>query len=206
VSVDSLRNQEDLKKQRETLPNPTQGPNRSTTSTRVHDESFTMEDVMGPKLDDARNEKVSPETPVQETKAVLPVLSQSKTVEVKVATSPSTPSAAPVKSTPEAPKITVVRTTKTLGELEKELEQQKARTPKPERFDKKKKPFKKKDRSDDKPYTPAPANNPESLNPANFMKIYDDETTEPVAATPVPEVEEAEVEVEDFDEYYEEEK
>ena len=215
VTVDSLRNQEDLKKQRETLPNPTQGPNRSSASTRVHDDSFTMEDVMGPKLDDARNEKVSPETPVQETKPILPVVSQSKTVEVKMATSSSTPSsapvrstasAAPVKSTPEAPKITVVRTTKTLGELEKELEQQKARTPKPERFDKKKKPFKKKDRSDDKPYTPAPANNPESLNPANFMKIYDDETAEPVAATPVAEVEEAEVEVEDFDEYYEEEK
>jgi hypothetical protein len=112
------------------------------------------------------------------------------------------------KPTPiqEAPKITVVRTTKTLEELEKELDQQKARTPKPDRFDKKKKPFKRKER-DDKPFTPSIGANPESLNPANFMKIYDDETPEETTAPVVtPVVEETEVDVEDFDEYYEEEK
>jgi hypothetical protein len=111
------------------------------------------------------------------------------------------------KPTPvqEASKITVVRTTKTLEELEKELDQQKARTPKPERFDKKKKPFKRKER-DDKPFTPSIGASPESLNPANFMKIYDDETVAPAAAVTTPVVEETEVEVEDFDEYYEEEK
>ncbi len=204
VSVDSLRTQEDLKKQRESLPNQAQGPDRSSSTARQHDDSFTMEDVMAPKQDDARIEKMATDTPIQETKEILPVMAQPKVAEVKVL--PTTPVAPAIKATPEAPKMTVVRTTKTLGELEKELEQQKARTPKPERFDKKKKPFKKKDPRDDKPYTPAPANNPENLNPANFMKIYDDETVEPTAAAPVAEVEETEVEVEDFDEYYEEEK
>ena len=99
----------------------------------------------------------------------------------------------------------MVRTTKTLEELEKELDQQKARTPKPDRFDKKKKPFKRRER-DDKPQVPSIGASPESLNPANFMKIYDDETPEAAAPVTTPVVEETEVELEDFDEYYEEEK
>jgi hypothetical protein len=105
----------------------------------------------------------------------------------------------------EPPKVTMVRTTKTLEELEKELDQQKARTPKPDRFDKKKKPFKRRER-DDKPQVPSIGASPESLNPANFMKIYDDETPETTAPVTPPVVEETEVELEDFDEYYEEEK
>jgi hypothetical protein len=38
------------------------------------------------------------------------------------------------------------------------------------------------------------------------MKIYDDETPEAAAPVAAPVVEETEVDVEDFDEYYEEEK
>jgi hypothetical protein len=143
------------------------------------------------------------DNPIVDTKPaqglpVSPTPSIQKTIEV----APVIKKPAPVQ---ETPKITVVRTTKTLEELEKELDQQKARTPKPERFDKKKKPFKRKER-DDKPFTPSIGASPESLNPANFMKIYDDETTAPVAPVATPVVEETEVELEDFDEYYEEEK
>ncbi|MEY3431739.1 MAG: transcription termination/antitermination protein NusA [Bacillota bacterium] len=202
--VDQLRSQDDLRKQREALPNPTQGQRINPTANRVHDESFTMEDVMSPHQDDAIVEKVSKDkedlevlTPtVTETVANKKVMDPVANPVTKVMTKPTV--------VQEPPKVTVVKTTKTLEELEKQLEQQKARTPKPDRFDKKKKPFKKKER-DDKPATPNIAASSEPVNPANFMKIYDDET--PVTEeTPTAEVEETETEIEDFDEYYEEEK
>ena len=203
TTIDSLRTQEDLRKQREALPNPTQGQPQTNSSNRIHDDSFTMEDVMAPKRDESLLEKANLDNPVTE-----PSTSEAIQVSKPELQNQST-EATPVikKPTPiqEAPKITVVRTTKTLEELEKELDQQKARTPKPDRFDKKKKPFKRKER-DDKPYTPSIGASPESLNPANFMKIYDDETTEPATPVATPVVEETEVELEDFDEYYEEEK
>jgi N utilization substance protein A len=203
TTIDSLRTQEDLRKQREALPNPTQGQPQTNSSNRIHDDSFTMEDVMAPKRDESLLEKANLDNPVTEP-------STSEAIQVSKPELQNQPTeATPVikKPTPiqEAPKITVVRTTKTLEELEKELDQQKARTPKPDRFDKKKKPFKRKER-DDKPYTPSIGASPESLNPANFMKIYDDETTEPATPVATPVVEETEVELEDFDEYYEEEK
>jgi len=53
LAVDQLRTQDDLRKQREALPNPTQGQRSSSSSNRVHDESFTMEDVMSPRHDEA---------------------------------------------------------------------------------------------------------------------------------------------------------
>jgi N utilization substance protein A len=198
TSVDSLRTQDDMRRQREALPNPTQGHTSSNASNRIHDDSFTMEDVMAPKRDEPVAEKILVDTPSTVSKTVSATVSVQKPVE-------STPVVKKPTPIQEAPKITVVRTTKTLEELEKELDQQKARTPKPERFDKKKKPFKRKER-DDKPFTPSIGASPESLNPANFMKIYDDETTAPVAPVATPVVEETEVELEDFDEYYEEEK
>ena len=198
TSVDSLRTQDDMRKQREALPNPTQGQPSTNVSNRIHDDSFTMEDVMAPKRDEPVAEKILVDTPSTVSKTVSATVSVQKPVE-------STPVVKKPTPIQEAPKITVVRTTKTLEELEKELDQQKARTPKPERFDKKKKPFKRKER-DDKPFTPSIGASPESLNPANFMKIYDDETTAPVAPVATPVVEETEVELEDFDEYYEEEK
>jgi N utilization substance protein A len=198
TSVDSLRTQDDMRRQREALPNPTQGQTSSSASNRIHDDSFTMEDVMAPKRDEPVAEKILVDTPSTVSKTVSATVSVQKPVE-------STPVVKKPTPIQEAPKITVVRTTKTLEELEKELDQQKARTPKPERFDKKKKPFKRKER-DDKPFTPSIGASPESLNPANFMKIYDDETTAPVAPVATPVVEETEVELEDFDEYYEEEK
>jgi N utilization substance protein A len=198
TSVDSLRTQDDMRRQREALPNPTQGQTSSNASNRIHDDSFTMEDVMAPKRDEPVAEKILVDTPSSVSKTVSATVSVQKPVE-------STPVVKKPTPIQEAPKITVVRTTKTLEELEKELDQQKARTPKPERFDKKKKPFKRKER-DDKPFTPSIGASPESLNPANFMKIYDDETTAPVAPVATPVVEETEVELEDFDEYYEEEK
>jgi len=203
LSVDQLRTQDDLRKQREALPNPTQGQRNNSTTNRVHDESFTMEDVMAPRHDDAGVEKVV--SGKEETEVSLPptkTTTSTKEIEPAVSTVSQVTTKPKVVQVP--PKVTVVKTTKTLEELEKELEQQKARTPKPERFDKKKKPFKKKDR-DDKPATPNIGAPSEPVNPANFMKIYDDET--PVAEeTPTAEVEETESEIEDFDEYYEEEK
>jgi len=203
TTVDSLRTQEDLRKQREALPNPTQGQSQVNSSNRVHDDSFTMEDVMAPKRDVSTIEKSAIENPIAEAMPVANVpVSQLSTMDKPVVSTPVIKKVSPIQ---EAPKITVVRTTKTLEELEKELDQQKARTPKPERFDKKKKPFKRRER-DDKPQVPSIGASPESLNPANFMKIYDDETPEPVAPVATPVVEETEVELEDFDEYYEEEK
>jgi N utilization substance protein A len=203
LSVDQLRTQDDLRKQREALPNPTQGQRNNSTTNRVHDESFTMEDVMAPRHDDAVVEKVVSDK--EETKVSLtPTRTTATTKEIEPVVSTVSQVTTKPKAVQEPPKVTVVKTTKTLEELEKELEQQKARTPKPERFDKKKKPFKKKDR-DDKPATPNIGAASEPVNPANFMKIYDDET--PVAEeTPTAEVEETESEIEDFDEYYEEEK
>ena len=198
TSVDSLRTQDDMRRQREALPNPTQGQTSSNASNRIHDDSFTMEDVMAPKRDEPVAEKILVDTPSTDIKPVSATVSVQKPVE-------STPVVKKPTPIQEAPKITVVRTTKTLEELEKELDQQKARTPKPERFDKKKKLFKRKER-DDKPFIPSIGASPESLNPANFMKIYDDETNAPVAPVATPVVEETEVELEDFDEYYEEEK
>lgn len=202
LAVDQLRTQDDLRKQREALPNPAQGQRQTSTSNRVHDESFTMEDVMQPRQDESIVEKVAKEkgdieavTNVSESTS-KPISEPIAKAMEKVVNKPNV--------VQEAPKVTVVKTTKTLEELEKELEQQKARTPKPDRFDKKKKPFKKKER-DDKPATPNIGASSEPINPANFMKIYDDET--PAAEeTPVAEVEETENEIEDFDEYYEEEK
>lgn len=202
LAVDQLRTQDDLRKQREALPNPTQGQRQTSTSNRVHDESFTMEDVMQPRQDESIVEKVAKEK--GDIEPVMPV----SELPTKVPNEPVNKPAEKVMPKPtiiqEAPKVTVVKTTKTLEELEKQLEQQKARTPKPDRFDKKKKPFKKRER-DDKPATPNIGSSAESVNPANFMKIYDDET--PVTEeTPVAEVEETETDIEDFDEYYEEEK
>ncbi len=202
LAVDQLRTQDDLRKQREALPNPTQGQRQTSTSNRVHDESFTMEDVMQPRQDESIVEKVAKEK--GDIEPVMPV----SELPTKVPNEPVNKPAEKVMAKPtiiqEAPKVTVVKTTKTLEELEKQLEQQKARTPKPDRFDKKKKPFKKRER-DDKPATPNIGSSAESVNPANFMKIYDDET--PVTEeTPVAEVEETETDIEDFDEYYEEEK
>jgi hypothetical protein len=161
-----------------------------------------MEDVMQPRQDESIVEKVA-----KEKGDIDPVLAVSESTP-KVSNEPVNKPAEKVIAKPtivlEAPKVTVVKTTKTLEELEKQLEQQKARTPKPDRFDKKKKPFKKRER-DDKPATPNIGSSSESVNPANFMKIYDDET--PVTEeTPVAEVEETETDIEDFDEYYEEEK
>ena len=205
LAVDQLRTQDDLRKQREALPNPTQGQRSSSSSNRVHDESFTMEDVMSPRHDEATVEKVTKEKDKDDLEVVAPVTVPTSTVKVNEPVMKPTPK---VISKPtvvqETPKVTVVKTTKTLEELEKQLEQQKARTPKPDRFDKKKKPFKKRER-DDKPATPNIGASPESVNPANFMKIYDDETPE-TEETPVAEVEETETDIEDFDEYYEEEK
>jgi transcription termination/antitermination protein NusA len=201
-SVDSLKTEDDLRKQREALPTP-EGAVRVQVSNTKHDESYTMEDVMSPRQ----------ETPVIETHApVIQDIAPSSQVSV-ASTGESNPivqSSQPVvKPTPvvETPKVTVVRTTKTLEELEKELEQQKGKPMKTDRFDrdKKKKPFKKRDRSDDKPQSGSMVPSSSQLDPAQFMKIYDDESnTEEV--TPEVVSEEPEVELEDFDEYYDEEK
>ena len=195
--VEELRNQDYARKQKESLGLPAgsvPGIKRGTPS--KHDDSFTMEDVMGPRQDTSSLDALDQE----DTLEVLPTLpvESSPVVQEKVA-----PISKPLP--PVEPKITVVRTTKTLGELEKELEAEKLRKPKFEKFDpKKKKVFKKPEsKRDDGPVAAASTN----LDPSSFMKIYDDETEEEVV-TPVVEneVEEVDVDLEDFDEYYEEEK
>ena len=195
--VEDLRNQEYARKQKESLGLPASSVSsikRGTPS--QHDETFTMEDVMGPRpetssIDSKENVSVDDE---------LPTVDLAATMEVKEKVAPPTKPVAPVE-----PKITVVRTTKTLEELEKELEAEKLRKPKFEKFDpKKKKPFKKPDsKRDDGPVAAASTN----LDPSSFMKIYDDETEEEVVSPVLDnEVEEVDVDLEDFDEYYEEEK
>ena len=203
-SVDALRTEDDLRKQRDALPTPT-GAVRLQASATQHDESYTMEDVMAPR-------QVTPtvEKPIQLDKETS--IQTASTDVIKEVTEPIVQPTRPVvKPTPvvEAPKVTVVRTTKTLEELEKELDQQKAKPMKTDRFDrdKKKKPFKKRDRSDDKPQSGAMVPSSSNLDPAQFMKIYDDETPAEEGTTPAePVAEEPEVELEDFDEYYDEEK
>jgi N utilization substance protein A len=203
VTVDSLRNQDDLRKQRDALPTPTDVTPRSA-STAVHDESFTMEDVMAPRHDETLLEKVKQDLPELDSAVTViptqPVVAEKSQQDVPAPAKPVAP------KVQEAPKMTVVRTTKTLEELEKELDQQKARTPRPDRFDKKKKPFKKRDRSDDKPAIANPNVPVETVDPSTFMKIYDDETTTEETAAPEAPTEEVETELEDFDEYYDEEK
>jgi N utilization substance protein A len=191
--VDDLRNQEYSKKQRESLgiSSSTPVPTKRGAAAK-HDESFTMEDVMAPRTDvGGEDTEVELE---QETVVVATPVAPQPVVK-----------STPVQAAPEVvqPKITVVRTTKTLEELEKELEAEKARKPKFEKFDpKKKKVFKKPEsKRDDGPVAAASAN----LDPSSFMKIYDDET-EVSPEVVETEVEETEIDLEDFDEYYEEEK
>lgn len=195
--VEELRNQDYAKKQKESLGSASANtPTVKRGTPSQHDDSFTMEDVMGPRVDNTPLDQADQEDN-QEVLAPLPVVS-TPVVQEKVA-----PVAKPLP--PVEPKITVVRTTKTLGELEKELEAEKLRKPKFEKFDpKKKKVFKKPEgKRDDGPVAAASTN----LDPSSFMKIYDDETEEAVIAPVVEaEVEEVDVDLEDFDEYYEEEK
>jgi N utilization substance protein A len=194
--VEDLRNQDYARKQKESLglPSGSVSPiNRGTPS--QHDETFTMEDVMAPRSEASATE-------VEETLSIseiTPVIQPEMTGEVKEKV---VPAFKPV--TPAEPKITVVRTTKTLEELEKELEAEKLRKPKFEKFDpKKKKPFKKPDsKRDDGPVAAASTN----LDPSSFMKIYDDESEEEVVSPVLENDGEVDVDLEDFDEYYEEEK
>jgi transcription termination/antitermination protein NusA len=206
TSVDSLRNQDELRKQREALPTPTEVSTRAT-ATSVHDETYTMEDVMAPRHEEPVAEKIKvdgAEVTSIEPSPISANPTPSVTVPPVTISTPQVtkPAPAPVQ---EAPKITMVRTTKTLEELEKELEQQKARQPRPEKFDKKKKPFKRRDRSDDKPQAANPNVPVETVDPSQFMKIYEDETPAEEPVTPEPETE-SDIELEDFDEYYDEEK
>jgi N utilization substance protein A len=210
-SVDLLRQEAEDKRlrelQRATLPAgsaPAQA--RHVVYSQQRDD-FTMEDVLSPRHDEDRQEKLiadgaeidemTPETPV-----VSPEVTPAAPTPV-VQSEVATPVVEP-KPVPEAPKVTVVRTTKTLEELEAELEAEKARKPKFEK-DFKKKPFKKRPKDNDKPVEDIPTPTGDSLNPANYMKIYDDEDVveEPVEDV---EVEETELDFEDFDEYYDEEK
>ncbi len=194
VTVDSLRNEDYMRKQKESLGlSPSAETFVATRAKVVRDESFTMEDVLAPQKQVVEVEAViaAPVDIVKPTAIVTPA---------KVI--PPVP-----PTTPAAPKVIAVRTTKTLEELEKELEAQKARKPKFEKdkFDRKKKPFKKRPQES---YTPLVTPQQDSLTPNNYMKIYDDETetaVDPVTPLPEPE-EETEIALEDFDEYYDEEK
>lgn len=207
-SVDQLRAEAEDQRlrelQRATLPAGSTPAQARHVVYSQQNEDFTMEDVLSPRHDEDRQEKLiadgaeieetTPDTVLAEPAQVSEP--QAKPVEeVK-------PAPAPV---PATPKITVVRTTKTLEELEAELEAEKARKPKFEK-DFKKKPFKKRPKDNDKPMDDIPASTSESLNPANYMKIYDDEEETVEEPIDVVETEEAELDFEDFDEYYDEEK
>lgn len=204
--VDQLRAEADEKRQRElqraTLPAGSAPAQARHVVYSRQDDGFTMEDVLSPRHNDDHQEKLrvdsgeqdepivetTPEGVVQPTPVAAPV----------VEPTPVTP--------PPQPKITVVKTTKTLEELEAELEAEKARKP---RFDKekdRKKPFKKKPKDFDKPADDIPVPTGEALNPANYMKIYDDEDQTDIEPIEEVEVDESELDFEDFDEYYDEEK
>jgi hypothetical protein len=105
------------------------------------------------------------------------------------------------------PVKTVVRTTKTLEELEKELEALKNRPPvqtKPT-FNKKK-PFKRRPQEEVKPGSNIGANQPSTLKPTSYMKIYtEEELKEANEEVPTQPAETETEEIEDFDEYYEDE-
>jgi transcription antitermination factor NusA-like protein len=115
----------------------------------------------------------------------------------------------PVKPEPKpvAPTVkTVVRTTKTLEELEKELEAQKNRPVQTKPTFNKKKPFKRRPQEEIKPNSNVGANQPSTLKPTSYMKIYtEEELKENEAVTPAEPVETETEEIEDFDEYYEDE-
>ena len=194
VTVDSLRNEDYMRKQKESLGlPPTSETFMPTRSSVAHDESFTMEDVLAP------TKQVTESVPVADTAKEIVAAHVEEVTATVVAPTPAPTIVA-------APKITMVRTTKTLEELEKELEQQKARKPKFEKdkFDRKKKPFKKRSEGH-APVVAAPQQ--DSLTPNNYMKIYDDETEAPTEPVVTPETEEEnDLALEDFDEYYDEEK
>jgi N utilization substance protein A len=209
--VDQLRQEAEDKRvrdmQRASLPAGSAPAQARHVVYSQQNENFTMEDVLSPRHDEDRQEKliadgeeldeVIPET------VVAPASGVAETPQPPTPTQVVQPTPAPVAA-PVPPKVTVVRTTKTLEELEAELEAEKARKPKFEK-DFKKKPFKKRPKDNDKPVEDIPVSTGDSLNPANYMKIYDDEETveEPVEEV---ETEEAELDFEDFDEYYDEEK
>ena len=66
--------------------------------------------------------------------------------------------------------------------------------------------FKKRPKDFDKPNDDIPVSTGETLNPANYMKIYDDEETTETEPVEEVDVDETELDFEDFDEYYDEEK
>jgi hypothetical protein len=101
---------------------------------------------------------------------------------------------------------TVVRTTKTLEELEKELEAQKNRPVQTKPVFNKKKPFKRRPQEEIKPNSNVGANQPSTLKPSSYMKIYtEEELKENETVTPAEPVATETEEIEDFDEYYEDE-
>lgn len=207
--VDQLRTAAEDKRQRDlqraTLPAGSVPAQARNVVYSRQDEGFTMEDVLSPRHSDDHQEKLRADTGDQDE---IPLESTPETVAQPVGQPPVAPAPAPkpVDVPPPQPKITVVRTTKTLEELEAELEAEKARKP---RFDKekdKKKVFKKRPKDFDKPNDDIPVSTGETLNPANYMKIYDDEETTETEPVEEVDVDETELDFEDFDEYYDEEK
>ena len=207
--VDQLRTAAEDKRQRDlqraTLPAGSVPAQARNVVYSRQDEGFTMEDVLSPRHSDDHQEKLRADTGDQDE---IPLESTPETVAQPIGQPPVAPAPAPkpVDVPPPQPKITVVRTTKTLEELEAELEAEKARKP---RFDKekdKKKVFKKRPKDFDKPNDDIPVSTGETLNPANYMKIYDDEETTETEPVEEVDVDETELDFEDFDEYYDEEK
>ncbi len=207
--VDQLRTAAEDKRQRDlqraTLPAGSVPAQARNVVYSRQDEGFTMEDVLSPRHSDDHQEKLRADTVDQDE---IPLESTPETVAQPIGQPPVAPAPAPkpVDVPPPQPKITVVRTTKTLEELEAELEAEKARKP---RFDKekdKKKVFKKRPKDFDKPNDDIPVSTGETLNPANYMKIYDDEETTETEPVEEVDVDETELDFEDFDEYYDEEK
>lgn len=145
-----------------------------------------------------------PTSQTAEEKPVAPsaIPSPAVTKEPVIAAKPViTPAAKPVVETPK----TVVKTTKTLEDLEKELEKEVVKQPtKPLP---KKKPFKRKPYEERKPGSDVPSQ-PSSLKPTSYMNIYTEEelaeAEKEKQETKEPE-KEGETEIEDFDEYYDEE-
>lgn len=138
-----------------------------------------------------------PSTPKDDIPDVVPTFEETPEVSANSVEVKPEP-VAPV--TPKPERKTVVRTTKTLEDLEAELEREKAREQAKANAPKKK-PYRREKREDipvEKPIAP-------TLTPTSYMDIYSEEEIEELEQLEHVEEEEEDVDFEEFEDYYDQE-
>ena len=139
-------------------------------------------------------------TPKDDIPQIKPEASKPQEVHIEVQVKP-VPVVEEVKPEPKVERKTVIRTTKTLEDLERELEREKARE-QAKASAPKKKPYKKFEKRDEpvveKPSAP-------SLTPTTYMDIYSEEEIEELETEDV-EHEEEDIDFEEFEDYYDTEE